>query len=137
MAGRIIIKPFRIDGASGGNMETNGSAKFYFARPEFLYAGMPKSGKPAFGRGIYPWMAVVELAKYLPRDLREQLMERKPEDIYPRPDCEIQQEHLCIDMDGYKPTRDEWFLMKAYFNRDGNLSSYWHLKKEQEALAQP
>ena len=134
MAGRIIIKPYFHRGITGGNMETCGESVEWTARPEFNYAGMPAIGKPHFGKGRTPFDAVRNLARFMPKELREMLLELKAENIYPRPDCEIRLEHKIVEMDGYVPDDNEWHIQRAWYERRGDLRSYFKMKEERELL---
>lgn len=128
MAGRIIIKPFRLHGGNG-NIDTDGSGLYWRATPEFMYAGMPKSGKPHFGTGLTPWLAVSALASYLPASLRSEVAKRTEEDIYLMPDCP-NFDWRILEMDGEKPDKAEWLRQRQWYNTFGNLNGYFKMRAE-------
>jgi hypothetical protein len=130
MAARIIIKAFRTQRDSlheYGENDTLG----YRAEPEFCYVGMPDyaRGKKHFGKGLTPWDAVMQLARYLPRDLREQLQARKESEIYVRPDTHFPSDRI-LEMDGHVPDKAEWLRQRQYFNTFGSL--YYYFKAQDE-----
>ena len=134
MAGRIIIKPFRTQRDSLHEWGENDNLS-YRATPEFSYPGMPDfvRGKKHYGTGLTPWDAVMQLARFLPRDLREQLQARNEGEMYFRPDSYNPSERI-IEIDGYKPDRAEWLRQRQYFNTFGSLGVYFKMKEEREML---
>lgn len=130
MAARIIIKPYRVQGDSLHEYGENDTLAWR-AEPEFSYVGMPDfaNGKKHFGKDITPWGAVQQLARFLPRELREMLQARNESEIYLRPDTHNPSERV-IEMNGHVPDRAEWLRQRQYFNTFGSL--YYYFKEQEE-----
>ena len=130
MAARIIIKPYRVQGDSLHEYGENDLLSWR-ATPEFCYVGMPDyaKGRKHYGKGMTPWDAVVQLARYLPRDLREQLQARKENEIYLRPDTANPSERI-IELNGHVPDKAEWLRQRQYYNTFGSLYYYFKMQEE-------
>ena len=130
MAGRIIIKPFRTQRDSLHEYG-EGDTLAWRATPEFSYAGMPDfvKGRKHFGKDITPWGAVQQLARFLPRNLRDQLQARNEKEIYLRPDTHNPSERI-IELNGHVPDRAEWLRQRQYFNTFGSL--FYYFKQQEE-----
>lgn len=130
MAARIIIKPYRVQRDALHEYGENDTLAWR-AEPEFSYVGMPDfaSGKKHFGKDITPWGAVQQLARFLPRELREMLQARNESEIYLRPDTHNPSERV-IEMNGHVPDRAEWLRQRQYFNTFGSL--YYYFKEQEE-----
>ena len=130
MAARIIIKPYRVQGDALHEYGENDLLSWR-ATPEFCYVGMPDyaKGRKHYGKGMTPWDAVVQLARYLPRDLREQLQARKENEIYLRPDTANPSERI-IELNGHVPDKAEWLRQRQYYNTFGSLYYYFKMQEE-------
>ena len=130
MAGRIIIKPFRTQRDSLHEYG-EGDTLAWRATPEFSYPGMPDfvKGRKHFGKDITPWGAVQQLARFLPRNLRDQLQARNEKEIYRRPDTHNPSERI-IELNGHVPDRAEWLRQRQYFNTFGSL--FYYFKQQEE-----
>ena len=131
MAARIIIKPYRIQPNPLHDYEDKRGDLSFIATPEFLYPGMPAIDKPHSGSGLDAWSAIISLAKQVPQDLQDKILERSEEEIYCRPDCPDFDE-LVLDMDGYVPDKKEWLRQRQWYNRYGSLKTYFKEKEDEE-----
>lgn len=109
---RIILKPYSLhdDNASEGHA-------YWRATTDFPCT---KNGKSAFGIGIDKQTALASLCHYLPQDMRDAIMKLKEEQMYVMPD-QIGFTYWQVNLDGSRPSDDEWLYERQYYNRFGHL----------------
>ena len=131
MPARVIIKPYRVQRDSLHEYGENDNL-YWRATPEFSYVGMPDFAKckKHYGTGLTPWDAVCQLAKYLPKELREMVQARKESELYLRPDTHNPSERVLDILNGEVPDRAEWLRQRQYFNTFGSLYYYFKMQEE-------
>lgn len=129
---RIVIKPFAFE---------NGQPTQWRAEPEFAYPGMPSfhPRKVHYGVNTTPILAVRDLAMYLPAALKQQLLLLPEDAVYIHP-CQLWSSWRCVELNGHKPTNDEWLAERQYWNtfhRDAELKKWAERKgKSVQIMAQ-
>lgn len=113
---RIILKPYRLK--EQDNM-CEGKA-YWRATTDFPCT---KSGKPMFGTGIDKMTALAALCQYLPWDIRKSVQRLTEANMYPMPD-QVNFTFLQLNLDGSKPSREEWLHDRQYYNTFGHLPYY-------------
>lgn len=114
---RIIFKPYRVK--PGANMDTANSGCLWRCETDFP-ASM--ANKRLYGKGIDKMSALADLISWSRGDIHRQLAERRESEMYVMPD-QIGFEYWVLELDGYKPERDEWLFMRQYWNAYKTLPS--------------
>lgn len=111
---RIVLKPYSLKG-----VDHSAEGKAYWrACTDF---NCSKNGKPVFGNGIDIQSALANLKQFIPGQFREWTDELTAEMAFPCPD------HMGwyqVNLDGSKPTREQWAYEKQYYDRFGHLPTY-------------
>lgn len=117
MSKRIIFKPYRIK--VNNNIDTSSNCLYWRCETDFP-ASM--ADKRLYGKGIDKMSALAALISWSRGDIHQQLLNRNESEMYIMPD-QIGFEYWVLELDGYKPDKDEWLFMRQYWNTYRKLPS--------------
>lgn len=87
---------------------------YFHARPTFTCKGMDFNDPVPEGKWTDPWIAYLRLIPLLPESIREQAGSVDKWRMYRAPEY-IHMDDRCVELDGHKPSRDEWARRRADF----------------------
>ena len=114
---RIILKPYSLKGTIDHSAE--GQA-YWRATTDFPAS---KNGKPIFGKGLDRMSALAECLRFLPRKFREGMPQLTEENMFIMPD-QLNFTWWQVNLNGTKPTKDQWLYERQYWNTFGHLPYY-------------
>ena len=113
---RIVFKPFRLK-----QQDTMAEGQSYWRAATDFPAS--KNGKPIYGTGLDRESALAACLRYLPMNFRRHMAQLTTDSMFVMPD-QAGFEFWQVNLDGTKPTRDQWLYERQYWNTFGHLPYY-------------
>ncbi len=107
---RILLKPYKMKDRMDGKTYWRAMTDFPCGRKH----------TSMYGKGIDKMTALTALKMFLPREIREAIAGFGEEHMFPMPD-QLNFEYWQLNLDGSKPTREEWLYQRQYYNTFGHL----------------
>ena len=82
--------------------------KRWTAQPRFAYDAQSYQNGAAIGIGRFPDMALYDLCEKVPLNIANQIRIHMHNRTYASPERELGEIHKCLDLDGHRPTPDEF-----------------------------
>ena len=111
---RIILKPYGLR----GQKDSMGEGQAYWRATTDFPA--TKNGKACYGRGLDKMSALAACLRYCSQDVKSACAHLTEANMYPMPD----QKGFTfwqLNLDGSKPTREEWMADRQFYNTFGHL----------------
>lgn len=100
------------------------------ARPRFAYDAQSYREGPPTGIGRFPDVALYDLCNRVPLEIANSIRMYMDRRMYQAPERDLGENHRCLDMDGHRPTPDEFakrhadYLLQKKLGRDHRAVSY-------------
>lgn len=114
---RIIFKPYGLKGSR--ELQAEGDV-YWRATTDFPAS---KNGKPIYGKGIDRETALAALLQYLPLKFKKGIPQLTNANMFVMPD-QVGFAFWQVNLDGSKPTKEQWLQERQYWNTFGKLPYY-------------